>query len=81
MTTEALSKIHKAKPFRPFIIRLGDGQALPVNHPEFLAYSPNSRIATVYAHDGSFELVDRLLITGLEVGRNGQRRTGKRKRS
>ena len=79
MTTEGLRKLHKAEPFRPFVIRLGDGQALPVRHPEFLAYSPNSRIATVYAEDGSFELVDLLLITGLEVGRNGRRRGTKRK--
>jgi hypothetical protein len=80
MTTQALRKLHKAEPFRPFVSRLGDGQALPVRHPEFLAYSPNSWIATVYAEQGSFELVD-LLITGLEVSRNGRRRSTKRKQS
>ena len=67
MTTEAMSKLHQARPFQPFVIRLGDGQALDVEHPEMLAYSSKSRTATVYRRDGSFEIVDLLLVTGLEV--------------
>jgi hypothetical protein len=73
MTTEALYKLHTARPFQPFAIRLGDGQRLPVSHPEMLAYAPRSRTATVYRDDGSFEIVDLLLVTGLEV-RNGRKR-------
>lgn len=72
MTTEALRRLHTARPFQPFYLRLGDGQELPVEHPEFLAYAPSSRTATVYFDDGSFEIVDLLLVTGLEV-RNGRR--------
>jgi hypothetical protein len=72
MTTEAVRTLHQARPFQPFVIRMGDGQALPVEHPEFLAYAPNSRTMTVYSDDGSFQIVDLLLVTGLEV-RNGQR--------
>jgi hypothetical protein len=49
------------------MIRLGDGQALPVDHPEMLAYASKSRTATVYLPDGSFEIVNLLLVTGLEV--------------
>jgi hypothetical protein len=71
MTTDALKRFHQATPFQPFVIRLGDGQALPVQHPEFLAYSPNARTAIVYSEDGSFQLIDLLLVTGLEV-RNGK---------
>ena len=67
MTTEALSKLHKAQPFQPFVIRLGDGQALPVAHPEMLAYAPKQRTASVFFEDGSFEIIDLLLVTGLEV--------------
>ena len=67
MTTEALHKLHVTRPFVPFYIRLGDGQKLPVAHPEMLAYAPKSRLATVWFEDGSFELVDLLLVTGLEV--------------
>jgi hypothetical protein len=67
MTTEALYKLHHARPFKPFIIRLGDGQALPVPHPEMLAYAPKQRTAVVSLADGTFEIIDLLLVTGLEV--------------
>lgn len=67
MTTESLSRLHQARPFRPFVMRLGDGQALPVSHPEMLAYAPKQRTAVVYFEDGAFEIVDLLLVTGLEV--------------
>lgn len=77
MTIEALSRLHVARPFQAFVIRLGDGQALPVEHPEMLAYAPKSRTATVYRADGSFEIVGLLLVTGLEV-RNGGSRRGRR---
>ena len=74
MTTEALYKVHTARPFVPFYLRLGDGQKLPVSHPEMLAYAPKSRLATLYLKDGSFEIVDLLLVTGLEVMPNGRKR-------
>jgi hypothetical protein len=73
MTTEALHKLHATRPFVPFYMRLGDGQRLPVEHPEMLAYAPKSRLATVWFNDGSFELVDLLLVTGLEVMPNGRK--------
>ena len=80
MTTEALSKVHTTRPFQPFVIRLGDGQALPVEHPEMLAYAQKQRTAVVYRDDGSFEIIDLLLVTGLEVlppsnGSKRQKRT------
>jgi hypothetical protein len=76
MTTEALLRLHQARPFQPFAIRLGDGQSLPVDHPEMLAYAAKGRTATVYTADGDFQIVDLLLVTGLEViaGRSRGRR-------
>ena len=74
MTTEALYKVHTACPFIPFFLRLDDGQKLPVSHPEMLSYSPKSRLAMVFLKDGSFEIVDLLLVTGLEVMPNGRKR-------
>jgi hypothetical protein len=78
MTTKALHKLHTAQPFVPFDLRLGDGKRLPVMHPEMLAYAPKSRLATVYFTDGSFEIVDLLLVTGLEVATNGRKRAPRR---
>lgn len=74
MTTEELYKVHTTRPFVPFFLRLGDGQRLPVLHPEMLAYSPKHRTATVYLKNGSFEIVDLLLATALEVMPNGRKR-------
>jgi hypothetical protein len=77
MTTDELSKLHRTRPFRPFSLRLGDGQVLPVLHPEMLSYAPRSRTAVVYRPNGSFEIVDLLLVTGLDVhaaGTNGRKR-------
>ena len=79
MTTEQVRKLHQARPFHPFVVRLGDGQALPVEHPEFLSYAPNSRTMTIYFKNGDFEIVDLLLVTGLEV-KNGSRGSAKGKR-
>jgi len=75
MTTEALYERHHARPFQPFAIRLGDGQALRVEHPEMLAYAPKGRTAVVYRRNGSFQIIDLLLLTGLDVDapRNGRR--------
>jgi hypothetical protein len=74
MTTDALAELHQTRPFRTFSIRLGDGQSLEVRHPEMLSYSPKSRVAVVFRPDGGFQIVDLLLITGLEVNppRNGR---------
>jgi hypothetical protein len=74
VTTEKLYKVHATRPFVPFFLRLGDGQRLPVLHPEMLAYSPKHRTATVYLRNGSFEIVDLLLVTALEVITNGHKR-------
>jgi hypothetical protein len=78
MTTEALARLHQARPFQPFSIRLGDGQSLRVDHPEMLSYAPKGRTATVYSDDGDFQIVDLLLVTGLEVknARSAGRRRG-----
>jgi hypothetical protein len=43
-----------------------------------LAYAPKSRLATVYLKDGSFEIVDLLLVTGLEVAPTNGRKHGRR---
>lgn len=74
MSTEELRKAHIARPFRPFFLRLGDGQRFPVRHPETLAYSPGGRTATVYLRNNSFEIVDLLLVTGIEFSNGRQKK-------
>lgn len=67
MQVEQLLKLHKAEPFRPFRIHLADGRHLEVQHPEFLAYTPKGRTAVVMPIDETFEVIDLMLVTTLEV--------------
>lgn len=73
MTTDQLRNLWKAEPFKPFLIHLADGRHIPVRHPEFLSRSPSGRTIIVYQSDESFNIIDLLLVTDLEVTANGQR--------
>jgi hypothetical protein len=67
VTLEALRKVHQATPFRPFTLHLADGRRFRVPHREFLSHGPVGRTVTVYGDDDSFDILDLLLVTDLEV--------------
>lgn len=67
MTIEQLRKLHQARPFRPFIIQVADGRQFRVRHNEFLSHSETGRTVVVHGPGDSFEMLDLLLVTGLEV--------------
>lgn len=77
MTIGHLRDVLKAQPFRPSRLHMGDGRALDVPHPDFVAVHPTGRVAIVFGPKDQFEIVDLLLVTSIEVG-DGMRR---RKRS
>jgi hypothetical protein len=77
MTVEQLKQVWKADPFRPFKIHLADGRDITVNHRDFLMSSPSGRTIIVYQPDDSFNVIDLLLVTDLEVS-NGKSRRPKR---
>jgi hypothetical protein len=82
MTTDQLRNLWKAEPFQPFTIHLADGREFPVVHPEFLSRSQSGRTIVVHQPDESFNIIDLLLVTDLEVIPNGNgksRRRGRRK--
>ena len=62
----------EAQPFRSFTIRMADGRQVPVGHQEFAMLSPSGRSLIVYQEDDSFQVLDLMLATGVEV--NGTRR-------
>ena len=68
MTLEQLRKVQQARPFRPFSLHLADGRRIYVRHNEFLARSPSGRTVIVYGDEDSFDIVDLLLVTRIEVG-------------
>jgi hypothetical protein len=71
MTIEQVKQLYNAAPFKPFVIYLADGRRIPVKHREFMAASPSGRTIVVYEEDDSFNIIDLLLVTSLEV-RNGK---------
>lgn len=81
MTIERLRNAINQVPFEPFIIHLADGRQIPVQHRELIIASESGRTVVVVQPDDSFNIIDLLLVTDLEMrlGRNGA--TGKRRRT
>ena len=67
MTIEQFRNLYRTQPFQPFVIHLADGREVPVHHQEFLALGPSGRTVIVYQPDDSFNIIDLLLVTDLEV--------------
>jgi hypothetical protein len=72
LTIEQLKHVYGATPFRPFVLHLADGREITVRSPEFMASSPSGRTIIVYQPDDSFNIIDLLLVTDIEV-KNGRR--------
>jgi hypothetical protein len=73
MTLSQIRNLYEAQPFQPFVIHRADGRAVPVHHREFLASAPSGRTVIVYQPDDSFNIVDLLLVTDLEVRQEGRK--------
>jgi hypothetical protein len=75
MTIERFKEFCAAQPFRAFVIHLADGRAVPVHRPDFIATAPSGRTVGVFQPDDTFNMIDLLLVTDLEVvSGNGRRR-------
>jgi hypothetical protein len=77
MTIEQIRKSYEARPFRPFRLRLADGNEYRVAHPEFLMLSPGGRTIAVATPDDAIEIIDLLLVASLHFDKP-QRRNGRR---
>jgi hypothetical protein len=80
MTLEQVKGFYEAKPFQPFTIHLPDGRAIPVLSPEYIWAPPTGRILIVYQPDDTFNWIDLLLVSDIEVkiGTNGSHKRRKR---
>ena len=67
MTVEQMRNLYDAQPFQPFVIHLADGREFAVPHREFMMFSTSGRTIVVSRPDDSFEILDLLLVTSLEV--------------
>jgi hypothetical protein len=72
MRIEEVKRLYDQEPFHPFILHLADGRQLTVQHREFLATAPSGRTLIVYQPDDSFNIVDVVMITDLEIRSNGK---------
>jgi hypothetical protein len=70
MTADALKERIEAQPFQPFRLKLPDGRALPIPHPEFISVGPDRRTTIVWKanSEGGHWVVDLRLVSDLEVG-------------
>ncbi|HEY2413049.1 MAG TPA: hypothetical protein VGI40_12440 [Pirellulaceae bacterium] len=67
MTIEQLRNTHQASPFRPFTVHVADGRSFLIPHRDYLSQSPSGRTIIVYGNDDNFDILDLLLVSGLEV--------------
>jgi len=68
MDIQGIREAVRRQPFEPFSIRLADGRALPVPHPDFVAIGPR-RIVIVGADD-SWSVVEPLSVASLDSNGN-----------
>lgn len=66
MTIEQFQLACEGEPFRPFVIHLADGRAVPVISKEFVLRMPSGRTIIVAQPDDSWNVIDMLLVTDLE---------------
>jgi hypothetical protein len=64
MDLKILREALQRRPFEPFVIRLVDGRAVPVSHPEFVAVG--HRRANVILDDDSCLWLEPLLVVSLD---------------
>jgi hypothetical protein len=67
MTTEQFRSTLHLQPFRSFTIRMADGRAFEITHPDFVALSPTGRTVIVFQPDDSYSVLDLLLMTELSI--------------
>jgi hypothetical protein len=67
MTIEQMRAAYQAQPFRPFVIHVADGRAIPVNHRDFIMTVPSGRTVVVAQPDDTLNIIDLLLVTDLEI--------------
>jgi hypothetical protein len=68
MSADELRSHITAVPFETFSLRTADGRRIPVRNRDFILITPNKRHVYVFQPDNSREVLDIMLILGLEFG-------------
>jgi hypothetical protein len=64
----------KTRPFEPFEVVMPNGDAIPVEHPKSMAFSPGYNALCVYSMRGGVRHIDVKLITDVRQTPNRKRR-------
>jgi hypothetical protein len=67
MTRDVVYASLRARPFKPFSLRLTDGSLVPVPHPEFVFLTQFGRTAFVNTEGEKVLIVDLGLVTAIEL--------------
>lgn len=68
MDLQGIREALHRQPFEPFTIRLADGRAFSVPHPDFVAIG--KRRIVVVSEDDSWSVIEPLLIVSLDLNGN-----------
>lgn len=80
MTAQEFRSVFEALPFRPFSVFLVDGRQVAIRHQDFALLSPTGRTLIVYQDDDTFQVLDLMLATGVEVnGKRAKKRVPKKR--
>lgn len=77
MDIQGIREALRRQPFEPFVVRLADGRALDVPHPEMVAIG--KRRIIVVESDDAWSVVEPLLIVSLDYNGKRRPRTSQRK--
>jgi hypothetical protein len=69
MIISKLRRVHRARPFRPFVLHLADGREIQVRHPELLAIDAADNTAYVIWPPTDFQVVELNLVTSIRRAR------------
>lgn len=79
MTAREFRSVFGALPFRPFKVYLADGRGVAIRHQDYALLSPTGRTLIVYQDDDSFQVLDLMLATGIEVNGRRPKRVAKKR--
>ncbi|HEU0010243.1 MAG TPA: hypothetical protein VFT34_10545 [Verrucomicrobiae bacterium] len=67
MTTKTLQTAVGKRPFRPFTLRLANGQRIRVNDQDRVAVHPEGKTLIIFERDGGYHIIDIPLIAQLRT--------------
>ncbi len=80
MTVEQLKRVIETRPFQRFTLQLADGTRVRVPHPDYILPHPTTgRTVAIADRDGTFRIIDLLLVAAVHVGNGRHDTPSKRK--